>query len=155
MLNATWGLGASIADGTVTPDTYVVRREDLSMLHLQIADKQVMTVMGQEGTREVPVPRFLRMRPALDDAQIQSVCQLALALEAEMGWPVDVFVNEKARRWIMKKRVTWVEKETKVIIRNRVNRSCDACHAGGGSAGAAAPADTDNFAGLVALAAMR
>jgi pyruvate,water dikinase len=90
VINATWGLGASIADGTVTPDTYVVSKETLSMLEFQVADKRHMTVMGPEGTREVPVPRFLRTRPALTDDQIQSVCQLALALETEMGWPVDV-----------------------------------------------------------------
>lgn len=90
VINATWGLGASIADGTVTPDTYIVRKEDLSIVRCNVADKQQMTVMGPDGTREVPIPRFLRMRPALTDAQIQKVCQLALALEAEMGWPVDV-----------------------------------------------------------------
>jgi pyruvate,water dikinase len=90
VINATWGLGASIADGTVTPDTYVVSKEDFAIASFQVADKQLMTIMGPDGTREVPVPRFLRARPALSDAQIQKVCQLALALEAEMGWPVDV-----------------------------------------------------------------
>jgi phosphoenolpyruvate synthase/pyruvate phosphate dikinase len=90
VINATWGLGASIADGTVTPDTYIVSKEDLSVVSYQVADKQQMTVMGPDGTREVPVPRFLRIRPALTGDQIQKVCQLALSLEAEMGWPVDV-----------------------------------------------------------------
>lgn len=90
VINATWGLGASIADGTVTPDTYVVNKHDLSLASFQVADKQFMTVMEPDGTREVPIPRFLRVRPALTNDQIQQVCQLALMLEADMGWPVDV-----------------------------------------------------------------
>jgi pyruvate,water dikinase len=90
IINATWGLGASIADGTVTPDTYVVRKHDLSIVSCQVADKQQMVVMGPDGTRDVPVPRFLRMRAALTSDQIRQLCQLALALETEMGWPVDV-----------------------------------------------------------------
>ena len=90
VINATWGLGASIADGTVTPDTYVVSKPELSLTSFQVADKQQMTVMGPDGTREVPVPRFLRTKPALTDAQIRHVCQMALSLEAAMGWPVDV-----------------------------------------------------------------
>ncbi|MCC6454087.1 MAG: PEP/pyruvate-binding domain-containing protein [Caldilineaceae bacterium] len=90
VINAAWGLGASIADGTVTPDTYIVSKEELSIVSCQVADKQQMTVMGPDGTREVPVPRFLRMQPALTDSHIQKVAQLALSLEAEMGWPVDV-----------------------------------------------------------------
>jgi phosphoenolpyruvate synthase/pyruvate phosphate dikinase len=90
VINATWGLGASIADGTMTPDTYVVRKQDLVVESKQVADKQQMVVMGPDGTRTVAVPRFLRMQPALTDLQIQELCRLTLALEAEMGWPVDV-----------------------------------------------------------------
>jgi phosphoenolpyruvate synthase/pyruvate phosphate dikinase len=90
VINANWGLGASIADGSVTPDTYVVRKADLALVERNISDKQVMTVMVADGTREVSVPRFLRNEPALTDTQIVEICQLARMLEANMGWPVDV-----------------------------------------------------------------
>jgi pyruvate,water dikinase len=49
-----------------------------------------MTVRVSGGTREVEVPRVLRLRQVLDDAQVTEIAQLAIALEAHMGWPVDV-----------------------------------------------------------------
>lgn len=90
VINASWGLGASIVGGTVTPDTYVVRKADLTILVRQVADKHRMTVAVPGGTREVGVPRLLCIRAALDDGQIVEIARLALALEQQMGWPVDV-----------------------------------------------------------------
>lgn len=90
VINANWGLGASIADGSVTPDTYLVRKSDLALLDRRIADKQRMTVMAPDGTQEVNVPRFLRNAPVLTDEQVRELCELARTLEGYMGWPVDV-----------------------------------------------------------------
>ena len=90
VINAAWGLGESLVSGTVTPDTYLVRKADLMVTGSQIADKQRMTVAIPEGAREVDVPRILRRQPALDDAQAIEMAQLARSLENAMGYPVDV-----------------------------------------------------------------
>jgi phosphoenolpyruvate synthase/pyruvate phosphate dikinase len=90
LINASWGLGESIVGGTVTPDMYLVRKHDLTVTARQICDKRRMTVLVSGGTREVDVPRVLRLRQALDDTQATEIAQLAVALEAHMGWPVDV-----------------------------------------------------------------
>lgn len=90
VINASWGLGESIVGGTVTPDSYVVQKTDLAITARQIGEKGRMTVLVAGGTREVEVPRLFRSRPTLEDAQVTSLARLALALEATMGWPVDV-----------------------------------------------------------------
>ena len=90
VINASWGLGESVVSGTVTPDTYVVRKADLCVIDRQIADKQRMTVMAPDGVQEVPIPRPMRCQPALSEAQASEVAQLARGLEAYMGWPVDI-----------------------------------------------------------------
>ena len=56
----------------------------------EIADKEMMTVAVPGGTTEVHVPDRARTRPALTQAELDEVARLALSLEAEMGWPVDV-----------------------------------------------------------------
>jgi pyruvate, water dikinase len=89
VINASWGLGESLVGGTVTPDTFVVRKADLAVMS-RIADKERMTVSISGGTREVAVPRFLRHEPSLAEAQVMEVAQLALSLEAIMGYPVDI-----------------------------------------------------------------
>jgi len=90
MINASWGLGESIVGGTVTPDTFIVRKSDLAITSRTIADKQHMTVSVPDGTREVDVPRFLRKQASLSDGQAAELAQLALTLETTMGYPVDV-----------------------------------------------------------------
>ena len=93
LVTASYGLGESLVGGTVTPDTYVVRTGgpgDPQIVDRQLGDKAVMTVPADRGTTEVPVPAVLRTRPAVQDACILDAVRLGIALEEEMGWPVDV-----------------------------------------------------------------
>jgi phosphoenolpyruvate synthase/pyruvate phosphate dikinase len=90
VVNASWGLGESVVGGTVTPDTYVVRKVDGALLSSTIADKARMTVSVPGGTQEVDVPRVLRSRPVLDAATAAEAARLAADLELTMGWPVDL-----------------------------------------------------------------
>ena len=90
IINASWGLGESIVGGTVTPDTFVVRKSDLAITHRIIVDKQRMTVSVPGGTREVDVPGFLRKQSVLADEQIMEMARLAITLESTMEYAVDV-----------------------------------------------------------------
>jgi pyruvate, water dikinase len=90
MINASWGLGESLVSGTVTPDTFIVRKSDLEVTSQSVADKGRMTVAVPGGTREVDVPHFLRSEACLSDEQLIEVAQLSLSLEATMGYPVDI-----------------------------------------------------------------
>ena len=90
VINASWGLGESIVGGTVTPDTYVVRKADMAVASRQIAEKRQMTVSVPGGTREVDVPRFLRSQPTLRDDQAVEMARLGVTLEGRMGHPVDM-----------------------------------------------------------------
>jgi len=90
VVNAGWGLGESLASGSVTPDSHVVRKADLAIVSSRIAEKAVMTVRTAGGVAEVPVAPARRGAPALDAEQVAAVARLALALEAEAGGPVDI-----------------------------------------------------------------
>ncbi|MGH8907115.1 MAG: PEP/pyruvate-binding domain-containing protein [Egibacteraceae bacterium] len=89
VINTSWGLGESIVGGTVTPDTFIVARSDLS-IRAEIAEKRRMTVAVPGGSREVDVPRRMRNLPSSDDGQIEQMARLGLDLERRMGWPVDL-----------------------------------------------------------------
>ena len=83
-------MGESIVSGTVTPDTFVVRKSDLVVIRRVIANKQRMTVCAPGGPREVEVPRFLRQAACLNDEQVAELATLLLTLEAAMNCPVDI-----------------------------------------------------------------
>lgn len=90
VINASWGLGESIVSGTVTPDTYVVAKDGLSITGRFLGPKESMTVPIDGGTREVDVPAHLQKRHALDDANVLALARLALTLEQDAGHPVDI-----------------------------------------------------------------
>ena len=90
VVTASWGLGESVVSGTVTPDTWVVRKADLAVGEERIGAKERMTVAVPGGTREVAVPRLLRGRASLDGAQVAELAGLAVQLEEGMGRPVDI-----------------------------------------------------------------
>lgn len=90
VVNASWGLGESIVGGTVNPDTYTIDKQSLRVTASEIATKDKMTVMVPEGTKEVAVPRFMKSKPTLSEEQLIAMASLAIALEEQMGWPVDI-----------------------------------------------------------------
>ena len=90
VINASWGLGESVVGGTVNPDTFTIDKRNLSVTESKISDKEGMTVLVPDGTREVPVPRFMRSQPTLSEEQLVATAQLVIRLEEKMGWPVDV-----------------------------------------------------------------
>lgn len=95
IVTASWGLGESIVDGTATPDTFIIQadaglRRPTEIITSQIADKTTMTVRSAMGTQAVRVPMFLRTQPSVGAAEVLEMAQLALDLQAHLGYPIDV-----------------------------------------------------------------
>jgi pyruvate,water dikinase len=92
LVNASYGLGESIVGGTVTPDEWALTRASLDVARRTVADKRRMTVRAPGGSREVDVPAPLRRLPSITDSQARAAATLALDLEHELGFPVDLEV---------------------------------------------------------------
>ena len=92
LVNASYGLGESIVGGTVTPDDFALARPALQITRRTIADKRRMTVRAPGGSREVDVPAPLRRLPSISDEQARAAATLALDLERQLGFPVDLEV---------------------------------------------------------------
>lgn len=90
LINANYGLGESVVGGLASPDSWLVRKSDRSMLRFTLGQKEHMTILSEGGTREIPVMRTLRGRPCLSAAQIAQLVELVLRLESVMGWAVDI-----------------------------------------------------------------
>jgi len=90
VISAAWGLGESVVAGTSTTHTWRVDpRTPQSAQHSASAQER-MVIPNDTGVVEVAVPRLLRDRPPLDEAQVAQVVTLVGALEQRFGWPVDI-----------------------------------------------------------------
>lgn len=90
MITAAWGLGESVVGGLVTPDTVTVDKSTGRILRRDTADKQVMTVRSEEGTREQPTPAELRHAPVLSDDDAAELVRLGMQIEPLYGLPMDI-----------------------------------------------------------------
>lgn len=90
IISATWGLGASIAQGEVTPDRYELRR-DASVLAITpgLKDHQIGCAHRAEPETTI-VSKAMAEKPCLTEAEAQELGQLMLKVEDRMGMAVEI-----------------------------------------------------------------
>lgn len=90
VIESSWGMGAAIVDGRVTPDRFLVNRSDLTVRQQTIADKRHLVPANPSEKRLQPVPLSVRQRATLDEPTIRRVASLALRCEVLFGGRQDV-----------------------------------------------------------------
>lgn len=89
-ISAAWGLGESVVSGTVTTDDLVVEAGTGRVLSRRTADKEVMTVYADHGTREQPVPAGRRRQSVLDDEAAAELAGHGSRITDHFGAPQDI-----------------------------------------------------------------
>jgi len=98
LINAAWGLGENIVQGTVNPDEYQVFKPLLSHANLipiidkKRGDKTIKMVYGgdQMPTRNVPTSKAERAAFVLNDKEILQLARWACTIEKHYGCPMDM-----------------------------------------------------------------
>jgi len=107
MVNAIYGLGKYLVDGTLTPDVFWVDREKGTVKEARVATKPVRLVMREEGgTLEESVPRSEQEAPCLTPAQLEMLSRFALKLENHYGCPQDIewAIDREGRPFLLQTR---------------------------------------------------
>ena len=89
VINAAWGLGESVVQGTVNPDEYTVFKPTLRqgfrpLLQRRAGSKEMKLVYDEGGTRpvrSVPVPPEERARLVLDEEEVLALARWACLVE--------------------------------------------------------------------------
>jgi len=99
VINAAWGLGENVVQGTVTPDEYVVFKPLLDQGDLapiigkDLGDKSKTMVYAKGGThttRNLDTPREDRLSFVLEDGEILQLARWAKAIEKHYDKPMDI-----------------------------------------------------------------
>lgn len=98
LINAAWGLGENVVQGTVNPDEYQVFKpllpnEKLSpILSKKLGDKAIKMVYGDKcvRTRNVPTSRAERAAYVLKDEEILQLSRWACLIEEHYSCPMDM-----------------------------------------------------------------
>ncbi len=90
VIEASWGMGAAIVDGRVTPDRYTLDHDTLQLVDRRIAEKSVMVPSRlRKGTssRLMKVPLRLQQQQTLSPELLETVVTWALKAEKHFGSP--------------------------------------------------------------------
>ncbi len=91
MIEAGYGLGEFVVQGTITPDEYLIRKSDLSITKKNIPKKTVQLVrIPSGGTEKRSVPTNLQDKQILTDEQIVELAKYAIAIEQHYKKPMDI-----------------------------------------------------------------
>ena len=116
VINAAYGLGSSVVDGRVTPDTYRVDKATGQLRDQIIGDKAQQTVLeASGGVREVAVPAAQRECPALSEQQLLHLTDLATRVENHFGDARDV-------EWGITEQQVYVLQARPVVVPSTRNR---------------------------------
>ncbi|KAK6725100.1 hypothetical protein SNK04_003905 [Fusarium graminearum] len=98
LINAAWGLGENVVQGTVNPDEYQIFKPLLSneklspILSKKLGDKAIKMVYGDKcvPTRNVPTSRAERASYVLEDDEILQLARWACRIEEHYSCPMDM-----------------------------------------------------------------
>jgi len=105
VIEAAWGLGEILVSGQITPDTYVIEKDSLNILDVNVNTQKKMIVLVKKGNKPIAVPRPKRNQQKLLEAQIKELAKLCLKIENHYKDPQDVeWALEKNKLYILQSR---------------------------------------------------
>ena len=127
MINSSWGLGEAVVSGVVTPDEYIVEKNNLSILDKAINRKTKMIVKKPDdkiGTDMVNVVDQLGpdqvTEPSLSEKEIYTLSSMAVKIEDLYGKPQDIewgFDTDTEELYILQSRpITTLKEKTKTEV---------------------------------------
>lgn len=130
MIEGSWGLGEYVVQGTVTPDNFIINKEDLTIASRHINEKAIELVRKPGGdVEERKVPEELAKAQALTDEQVVQLATYAKAIEKHYGCYMDMewAVDHQNRVWILQARpeTVWSKKNKEKKAGNEVKLTTD------------------------------
>lgn len=107
VINASWGLGESIVSGQITPDEYVIEKNNFQIVDKRVVKKDRQIVSDKKGnTKWTAVPKIFQDKTALPDEMIVRLAKYGVQIENHYGAPQDIewAIDEKNRIFILQAR---------------------------------------------------
>lgn len=124
IISAVRGLGKSVVEGVVSPETYILSRHPLTIIEKKIPTQKTMIVCRAGGeVEEVLLPAEMKVKPCLSEEQIKTLAGYAIAIENHYKYPQDIewAIDKDNRVYILQTRpLIILEKETAKPVPTRV-----------------------------------
>ncbi|MGB6838838.1 MAG: phosphoenolpyruvate synthase, partial [Microgenomates group bacterium] len=105
VIEAVWGLGELLVQGSVVPDRYAVQKETFSILSKQISEQTIQLIKSGHETKQVDVPKTKRDIQKISDKEIIELAKIADKLQKHYYFPQDAeWAKEGKKLYIVQTR---------------------------------------------------
>lgn len=105
VIEAGYGLGESVVAGKITPDNYVVDKNDMTIMDVNVSEQDKMLVKSKGGNAEVDVPANKKSSQKLSGKDIIRLAEICKSIEKHYGKPQDIeFAFENNELYIVQSR---------------------------------------------------
>ena len=105
VIEACWGLGEILVSGRVTPDSYVIEKDNLGILDINKSQQEKMIIRAGKGNKIINVPTRKRNKQKLSVKEIKELVKLCLKIENHFKNPRDIeWALEKNKLFILQTR---------------------------------------------------
>jgi len=105
VIEAAWGLGEILVSGQITPDTYVIEKDSLEILDINLNLQEKMIIRAEKGNKTVSVPKSKRNQQKLSEEKIKKLAHLCIKIENHYKDPQDIeWALEKGNFYIVQSR---------------------------------------------------
>jgi pyruvate,water dikinase len=107
VIEGAFGLGESVVSGSVSPDRYVLSKDDLTIEKREVRHQEMEVIAAANAgtlTRELPPTRA--ERAVLSDAEARHIAELGVEIETHYGAPQDTewAIDDAGEIWMLQSR---------------------------------------------------
>lgn len=118
IIEAVWGLGEMMVQGSVIPDRYVVQKETNFILSKEVSEQGIRMIKKGEETIEEKVPSGIIDKQKLTDEQIVKLAKIGQALQKHYYFPQDIeWARDHGELFIVQTRPVTTIEETKAKVK--------------------------------------
>ena len=90
LIEAAYGLGEAIVSGSITPDSYVIDKINLTPVDLDIGEQKSKVVYAEKGTKSVDLDPAEGKRQIMAEDEMLSIAKTCQRVEEHYGFPCDI-----------------------------------------------------------------
>jgi len=103
LINSSWGLGETIANNSISPDSIVLKKNEFEIEKIKIGEKEKRAVQNPKGCHTVLLDNepSSKIACSLNDKDLYRLYELGLKLEKDFKYPQDI-------EWAFEKNILYV-----------------------------------------------
>ncbi|MDD2224866.1 MAG: phosphoenolpyruvate synthase [Candidatus Shapirobacteria bacterium] len=118
IVETIWGLGEYIVQGTVSPDQYIINKNDWSVISENHVEQKTELIRAEHETKEIIVPKFKQNKNKINTTMAIKIAKIGQKLHEHYGKPQDIefAIDNKGKLFIVQTRpITTVVSNQKTL----------------------------------------